>query len=122
MIIIIAKTRLRSLEDRDLVFGALRTATLATLHEPGVISYQHSIDHEDRLLLNSIDIYISEEAVSAHNASDHIAALASAISGIEADINLKAYRGNMEPFDLSAMASAAIWADTAYSSTANEAS
>jgi quinol monooxygenase YgiN len=102
MIIILAKTKLKSIEDRNRLFEALEAATPATLEEPGVITYDHWIDHKDPLLLNAVDIYASEEAIKAHNKSEHIAALISSIAGVEADINLTAYQGDMKPFDIGA--------------------
>jgi len=114
MVIIIAKIRLKNFSDRDVMFAAMKAATPPSLKEPGAIAYQSFIDHEDPLVINGIDIFASEEAVVAHNRSEHIAALASAISGIDADIDVRSYHGDMEPFDLSRLPTAAVWTDTAF--------
>jgi hypothetical protein len=37
------------------------------------------------------------------------------MSGIDADIEVRSYHGDMEPFDLSATPTASTWADTAFS-------
>jgi quinol monooxygenase YgiN len=114
MVIIIARIRLKNLSDRDVMFAAMKAATPPSLKEPGVIAYQSFIDHEDSLVVNGIDVFASEEAVIAHNRSEHIAVLASAMAGIDADIDVRSYHGEMEPFDLGRLPTAAVWTDTAF--------
>jgi len=103
VIVIIAKTTLKSAKDRDVVLNALASATVPTLQEAGVVMYQTSIDPNDPLVLHALEIYDSEEALTAHITSRHMNALVSSISNIRADIVLKAYHGRMESFDLSAV-------------------
>jgi quinol monooxygenase YgiN len=119
MVIIIAKIRLKNLSDRDAMFAAMKAATPPSLREPGVIAYQSFIHHEDSLVVNGIDVFVSKEAVIAHNRSEHIAVLASEMAGIDADIDVRSYHGAMEPFDLSSLPTAAVWADTAFTPIPN---
>jgi quinol monooxygenase YgiN len=103
MLTIIARTTFKSIADRDVMANALAISALKTVKEPGVLCYQFSIDRTDPLVINAVEIYRSMEAMEAHAASDHMAAVLEAIADIEADITLKGFKGEMEPFDLSTL-------------------
>ena len=53
--------------------------------------------------MHAVEIYVSEDAVLAHLRSDHMAVLLDEISDIRSETSVKGYRGELEPFDLSAL-------------------
>jgi quinol monooxygenase YgiN len=102
MIVITVTATLKTSDDRDQLLAALGRATPPTLKEKGVIAYQASIDPEDPLTVRAVEIFASPEALAEHSASEHATRLIKTASAIPADVSIKAYRGDMQPFDLMA--------------------
>jgi quinol monooxygenase YgiN len=100
MIIILVKTKFQTLVERDRMVAALMKVAEPTRAEPGVVEYRCAVDPQDPLLLHGYEIYASEEAILSHNSSDHMTALIAEVSDVNAQISLKAYRGDLEPYDL----------------------
>jgi hypothetical protein len=57
----------------------------------------------DPSVVHAVEIYASEDAVLAHLQSDHMAVLLNEISDIRSEISATGYRGELEPFDASAL-------------------
>jgi len=103
MIVIITTTTVEVPEERDRLLSALAKATPPTLREPGVLEYRSSMAPNDPSVVHAVEIYASEDAVFAHLRSDHMAVLVTEISDIRSEISVKGYRGELEPFDVSAL-------------------
>jgi quinol monooxygenase YgiN len=103
MIVIITKTTVEVPEERDRLLSALAKATPPTLREPGVLEYHSSMAPNDPSVVHAAEIYASKDALLAHLRSDHMAVLLDEISDIRSEVLAKGYRGELEPFDLSAL-------------------
>lgn len=64
---------------RDEVVAALRACVTATRAEPGNIDYRFSPDLDDEARFNLAEIWESEDAMTAHMGTAHLAALLEAL-------------------------------------------
>jgi quinol monooxygenase YgiN len=103
MIVIITTTTVEVPEERDRLLSGLARATPPTLRESGVLEYRSSMAPNDPSVVHAVEIYASEDAILAHLRSDHMAVLLDETSDIRSEISVKGYRGELEPFDISAL-------------------
>jgi quinol monooxygenase YgiN len=105
MLTLLCSTRFKTAADRDIHVKALAVATPHSVKEPGMVYYRITADLVDPLLLHTVEIYKSVQAIVDHLASDHIAELARVTADAEAEIKIMAYEGDLTPVDVNALLS-----------------
>jgi quinol monooxygenase YgiN len=100
MITVFATSTFDSIEERDRLLAAINVVAPFTRGEPGVVRYQLGIDFQNPLVTHAVEIYADEDALFAHNRSEHFAKLVAAVSDIKSELSLMAYDADMNPYDL----------------------
>lgn len=74
---------------RDQVKAALDICTQASRNEPGCLRYQVFLDGESKEKITLVEEWQNQQAIDAHNASEHFIALQDSLQGLVAEVNLK---------------------------------
>jgi len=111
MIVLLVKAVLKNETDRNVMLGELVKMIPATLREPGVMAFNCAADVEDPQVIRAVEVFESEAAIIAHVEASHTVAMFGATAGLNADVSVQGFQGDMVPFSLEALFASRATAD-----------